>query len=165
MSTSISQPGIPTRNIETSRWRIDPERSSVEFRVRTFWGLMTVNGRFDRYDGTLDLADEPAIELTIDADSLDTGNTTRDKHLRSSEFFGVENHPQIRFVSDTAEVDGDHLRVTGHLFAAGRSTPLDLDASLREDGDELEVDAHAHTDHRRLGMSGGMLGMIRSPAS
>jgi polyisoprenoid-binding protein YceI len=164
MSTSTLQPTTATRNVETSRWRIDPARSSVEFRVPTFWGLMTVEGGFDRYDGTLDLAHEPAIELTIDADSLDTGNEKRDKHLRSSDFFDVENHPQVRFVSDSAVADGERLKVSGRLSAAGRSTPLELEASLREDGDELEVDARTHTDHRRLGMSGGLFGMIRSPA-
>ena len=41
------------------RWRIDPARSSVEFRTPTLWGLATVKGRFERYDGTLDLQREP----------------------------------------------------------------------------------------------------------
>jgi polyisoprenoid-binding protein YceI len=160
MSTNTS----PTRNLETSRWRIDPERSSVEFRVPTLWGLTAVEGKFDGYEGTLDLGDGPAVELTIDADSLDTGNKFRDKHLRSADFFDVENHPEVRFVSDSAEVDGDRLNVSGRLYAAGTSTPLRLNAVLREDGDELEVDAHTQTDHRELGMSDGMLGMIRPPS-
>src|SRR6188472_3283395 len=122
MSTTIAPPivtpHVATPRVETSRWRIDPERSSVEFRARTFWGLMTVKGRFGRYDGWLDLRDGAAIELTIDADSLDTGNERRDKHLRSSDFFDVENHPQVRFVSDSAEVDGERLNVSGRLYAA-----------------------------------------------
>ena len=168
MSTTTARPIVTphaaTPHVETSRWRIDPERSSVEFRARTFWGLMTVKGRFERYDGTLDLRDGPAIELTIDADSLDTGNERRDKHLRSSDFFDVENHPQVRFVSDSAKVDGERLNVSGRLYAAGESTPLELDATVREVGDELELEARTHTDHRRLGMSGGMLGMIRAPS-
>src|SRR5262245_55432574 len=49
-------------------WRLDPDRSSVEFHVPNFWGLMTVKGRFGGFDGTLDLSAEPAIELNIDAD-------------------------------------------------------------------------------------------------
>lgn len=53
-------------------WRIDPARSSVEFHVRHFYGAMTVKGRFGTYEGTLDLAAQPAVQLTIDADSLDT---------------------------------------------------------------------------------------------
>jgi polyisoprenoid-binding protein YceI len=163
MSTTTLQPA-QTRNLETSRWRIDPARSSVEFRSPTFWGLMTVKGRFDRYDGRLDLLDDPAIVLTIDAASLDTGNETRDKHLRSSDFFDVENHPQIRFVSESARVEGERLKVGGHLYAAGASTPLEVDAALREDGNELVVDARVYADPRELGMSQGLLGMIRSPS-
>jgi hypothetical protein len=57
-------------DIQHMRWRIDPERSSVEFHVRNMYGLQRVKGRFERYDGELDLAPEPSIELTIDADSL-----------------------------------------------------------------------------------------------
>jgi polyisoprenoid-binding protein YceI len=53
-------------------WQLDPERSSVESHVRHFYGLMTVKRRFDRYDGTLQLNGRPAVELVIDADSLDT---------------------------------------------------------------------------------------------
>ena len=161
MSTTSVQPA-DTQNVDTSRWRIDAARSSVEFRSPTFWGLMTVKGRFERYDGTLDLRREPAIELTINAASVDTGNATRDKHLRSSDFFDIENDPQVRFVSESAVLDGERLRVSGRLYAAGTSTPLELDATLRQDGDELDVDARTYTDHRRLGMSSGMLGMIRS---
>jgi polyisoprenoid-binding protein YceI len=150
--------------VERTRWRIDPSRSSVEFEARTLWGRATVRGRFDRFDGTLDLADEPAIKLTIDAASLDTGNKLRDKHLRSRDFFDVESHPQVRFVSDSATLDGERLRVSGRLYAAGKSIPLDLDASLRSDGDELEVDARTEANHREFGMSHGTLGMIPTPS-
>lgn len=102
---------IPTSQSNTApkggRWRLDPTRSRVEFHVRHFYGLMTVKGRFDRFEGTLDLDAAPTIELTIDADSLDTKNRQRDKHLRSADFFDVTNHPQVRFASDSATLDGD----------------------------------------------------------
>jgi polyisoprenoid-binding protein YceI len=161
MSTTIPQP-TDVHSIEQTRWRIDPTRSRIEFRTPTFWGLVTVNGRFEHYDGTLDLRREPAVELTIDASSLDTNNHKRDKHLRSADFFDVENHPQVRFVSDSATLDGERLTVSGRLYAAGQSVPLNLDATLRRAGDELEVEARTSADHRELGMSHGMLGMIRA---
>ena len=110
--------------VETTRWRIDPSGSRVEFRTSTFWGLMTVKGRFERYDGTLDLRTEPAIDLRIDAASVNTRNNMRDRHLRSDECFDVENHPWVRFVSDSVRLDGERLTVTGRLHAAGTSTPL-----------------------------------------
>jgi polyisoprenoid-binding protein YceI len=163
MSTTTPQP-TDAQGIETTRWRIDPTRSRIEFRTRTFWGLITVKGRFEHYDGTLDLRHEPAVELTIDASSLDTNNTKRDKHLRSADFFDVENHPQIRFVSDSAKLDGERLTVSGRLYVAGQSIPLNLDASVRRDGDELEVEARSSADHRTLGMIHSPLKMIRTPS-
>lgn len=163
MSTTTPQttdkPGV-----EKSRWRIDPARSRVEFRTPTFWGLMNVKGHFERYDGTLDLRREPAIELSIEAGSLNTKNNMRDRHLRSGDFFDVEGQPQVRFVSDSARLNGDRLTVSGRLYTAGKSTPLEVDARLRRVDDELEVDGTAYANQFELGMSHGMLGMIRPPS-
>jgi polyisoprenoid-binding protein YceI len=163
MSTSTHQP-LDTPDIEKTRWRLDPERSSVEFHTKTFWGLVTVHGHFERYDGTLDLREDQAIELTIDASSLDTKNKLRDRHLRSGDFFDVANHPQVRFESDSATIVGERLKVRGRLYAAGSAMPLDLDASLRPVGDEFEVHASTDADHHKLGMTHSTLGMIRTPS-
>ena len=107
--------------ITRTRWRIDPRRSSVEFHVRSLYGLQTVKGRFERYDGTLDLSAQPSIELTIQAASLTTDNAQRDEHLRSADLFDSANHPQVRFVSHLATLDADRLRVRGELHAAGKN--------------------------------------------
>lgn len=149
---------------EKTRWRIDPARSQVEFRTPTFWGLMTVKGHFARYDGTLDLGREPAIELTIEASSLNTNNKVRDKHLRSGDFFDVAEHPDVRFVSDSARLEGEKLTASGKLYAAGKSMPLDVEATLRAVDGELEVACTTHADQFELGMSHGVLGMIRTPS-
>jgi polyisoprenoid-binding protein YceI len=163
MSTHSADPvGAPS--IEKTAWRIDPARSSVEFHAKTFWGLSTVKGRFSRYQGTLDLLGQPAIELIIDADSLDTNLKARDKHLRSPDFFSAEKHPHIRFVAETATLDGDRLTVRGRLHARGRNMPLELDATLRRVGDELEIEASTHADHHQLGMTWNRLGMMRTPS-
>jgi polyisoprenoid-binding protein YceI len=155
---------VGTRSIENTIWRIDPDRSSVQFSVKALWGLMTVRGRFSRYEGTLHLSGEPAIELSIEADSLDTQNAKRDEHLRSPDFFGVEQHPAMRFVSESAALDGERLAVRGVLHARGASLPLDIDATLRRAGDELEVEAVTVADHRRLGMTWNLIAMIRPPS-
>jgi polyisoprenoid-binding protein YceI len=147
-----------TTSIEQATWRIDPDRSSVAFHVKHFWGLATVKGAFARYEGTLDLSD--TIELTVDADSLDTNHAKRDKHLRSDDFFGVEQHPTIHFVSSRATLDGEHLHVHGQLDACGVSLPLDVSATLRRRDEELEIEAIAVVDRRRLGMTWSPLGMV-----
>ena len=151
--------------IEETAWRIDPDRSSVEFDVKAMWGIATVKGHFSRFHGTLDLSGEPAVDLTIDADSLDTSNTRRDKHLRSPDFFDAEQHPYVRFVSETTALDGERLTVRGRLYARGASMPLDVDATLRRAGDELEIEAVAGADHHQLGLTWNVLGLIRTPST
>ena len=123
---------------------------------------MTVKGRFGRFEETLDLRSKPAVQLTIEADSLDTKHNKRDQHLRSADFFNVAEHPQVQFVSDSATVDGERLTVHGNLSAAGKTIPLHLDATLRAVG--LEVEAVTDADHRALGMTWSRLGILRAPS-
>src|SRR3954452_8233468 len=82
---TTTTPAVAAR-LTDGRWRLDPARSSVAFHVRHFYGLMTVKGEFADYDGTLDLGATPAVELTIQATSLDTKHAKRDEHLRSKDF-------------------------------------------------------------------------------
>ena len=151
-----------------TRWSTDADRTSVDFAVKTFWGLLTVRGHFDHCSGSYELGpDGPRIELTIDADSLDTGNPKRDEHLRATDFFAVAEHPQVRFASTRVRDSGDGTRrVEGDLQAAGKAVALELDATVAhlEDG-RLEIEATTTVDQRRLGMSSGLLGMIRRPAT
>lgn len=156
-------PAVPARLTDGS-WRLDPARSSVGFHVRHFYGLMTVKGEFADYDGRLDLGATPAVELTIRARSLDTKLAKRDEHLRSKDFFDIEHHPQVRFISDRAAFGGDTLRVHGQLQAAGRQISLELDATVREIDGELEIEAVTEADHRELGMTWSPLGILRAPS-
>src|SRR3954454_3060839 len=166
MSTTthtIATPAAAARLADGS-WRLDPARSSVTFHVRHFYGLMTVKGEFADYESTLDLGAAPAVELTIQATSLDTKLAKRDAHLRSKDFFDVERHPQVRFVSDSAAFDGDTLRVRGQLHAANRQIPLELDATVREIDGELEIEGVTEADHRDLHMTWSPLGILRAPS-
>ena len=158
---------ITTTEQKTTRWIVDVEDASAGFAVKTFWGLATVHGRFDRFDGSYEVGpDGPKIELTIDAGSLDTGNKTRDKHLRSTDFFRVDEHPQLRFSSTRVRNAGDGmLHVEGRLEAAGKVVPLEFDANVQPVDDGLELEATTTVDQRQLGMSSGRLGMIRPPAT
>jgi len=155
------------RPAATTRLTVEPDESSVEFSVKSFWGLVTVLGRFDRFDGRYETGPGGAtIELTIDADSLDTGNSTRDEHLRSSGFFHIAEHPQVRFASTRVhDVGRGILHVVGRLEAAGRSALLEFPATVRRVGNELEIEATTTVDQRQLGMSTGTLGMIRRPVT
>src|SRR3954471_13657489 len=163
MSVTEQTASTPTAAADVA-WRLDPGRSSVEFHVRHFYGLMTVKGEFADYDGTLELGATPAVELTIQAASLDTKRATRDEPLRSDDFFDVEHHPQVRFVSERASLNGDTLSVRGQLRAAGRQIPLELGATVREIDGDLEIEAVTDADHRELGMTWSPLGILRAPS-
>jgi polyisoprenoid-binding protein YceI len=158
---------IEQTRVAPARWTVTRDESSVEFAVKTFWGLMTVRGRFDRFDGSYEIGPQGAkIELTIDADSLDTGNPTRDKHLRSTDFFHVAEHPHVRFISTRVhDVDGSILHVVGRLEAAGSVVSLEFPATVRPAVDGFEVEATTTVDQQELGMSSGTLGMIRRPVT
>jgi polyisoprenoid-binding protein YceI len=163
-TTSTPAAAADIADVADVAWRLDPARSSVEFHVRHFYGLMTVKGEFADYDGTLELGATPAVELTLQAAGLDTKMSKRDEHLRSEDFFDVERHPLVRFVSDSATVEGETLRVRGELHAAGWQIPLELDATVREIDGELEIEAVTEADHRELGMTWSPLGILRAPS-
>jgi polyisoprenoid-binding protein YceI len=114
-------------------FQIDPVHSSVGFKVRHF--VSNVGGNFRKFSGTIsvnpdDLA-ATKVEAEIDAGSIDTDNDDRDAHLKSDDFFDVENHPSITFKSTGVKVvDKTHLQITGDLTMRGVTKPVTLDAEL-----------------------------------
>ena len=123
-NTSTAQAQQP---LARTRWQLDPSASTAEFRVSHFWGLVTVKGRFERFDGYLEHDDcgQRQMTLTIDAASLHTGIRRRDKHLRSSDFFDTDSHPTMRFRStNVSDIADNRIRVDGELEAAGERLPM-----------------------------------------
>ena len=155
------------RDQTVERWTADPTRTTVEFEVKHFWGLHTVRGRFRRFDGSYVVGPAgPEIELTIDAASVDTGISARDRHLRSTDFFDVDEHPQVRFTStQVTGIGNGQVRVSGELDVAGTSVPLAVRRIGAVIGAELELELEATTtvDQRSFGMSQGPLRNIRPP--
>jgi polyisoprenoid-binding protein YceI len=90
----------------------------------------------------------------------------RDHHLRSADFFDTQRHPALRFCSTRVSDAGDgHLSVIGELCAAGRQVTLTLQPTLRQVGDQLQVDASTTVDQRALGMTWSPLGVTRTPTT
>jgi polyisoprenoid-binding protein YceI len=163
MTTTASE----RTTVAPSRWSLDRNGSSVGFTVKTMWGLLPVRGRFDRFAGSYDVGrNGTTIELTIEADSIVTGNAKRDEHLRSSDFFDVDDHAQMRFRSTRVYAVGDEmLHVVGNLEVAGIVEPLEFAATVRPAGEGIAVEATTTVDQRRFGMRSGVLGMICRPTT
>ena len=66
------------------------------------------------------------VQVEIDATSIDTANAQRDGHVRSADFFDVENHPTWSFTSTAVRQDGDDLAVDGELTVKGVTRPVTL---------------------------------------
>ena len=93
--------------------------------------VTTVRGTFTDFEGTahVDTAN-PAnskVELTIKTDSIDTGVADRDAHLRSADFFEIEQHPEITFSSTDVSRDGDEWTITGDLTVKGITKPITVE--------------------------------------
>ena len=157
----------PAPQIAGTRWTLEPAASSVEFHVRQFWGLSTVHGRFDAFEGELLFASDGSgrAMLYIDASTVATGNRRRDRHLRTNDYFDCEHHPYVRFVADATIRTATELRLVGELHAGGRSVPLDLAAAINGEGDRLELSAIADIDARALDMSWSPAGRLRTPVT
>jgi polyisoprenoid-binding protein YceI len=119
--------------VPTGTWSVDPVHSSVEFRIKHMM-ISTVRGRFGTFEGTIEAAPDyhnSSVRGTIDAASIDTNDVRRDDHLRSADFFDIENHPTITFESRTVEhVKKGDYRVTGDLTMHGETHPVDLDVTV-----------------------------------
>ncbi|HEX2912479.1 MAG TPA: YceI family protein [Chloroflexia bacterium] len=111
---------------------IDNSHSLVEFSVKHMM-VATTKGRFEKFQGVIELDDaNPAnssVEATIEVTSINTHDEKRDGHLRSADFFDVENYPQITFKSTKVEQgkEDDHFQVTGDLTIHGVSREVTLD--------------------------------------
>ena len=105
----------------TGTWKLDPSHSEVSFTVKHLM-ISKVRGVFETFDVTIVTAENPhdsTIEATIDVASVNTGNEGRDNHLRTSDFFLVEEHPTMSFVSTSFDGEPDDFSVTGDLTLRG----------------------------------------------
>jgi polyisoprenoid-binding protein YceI len=148
-------------------WKSEPSTSRLEFAVKTMWGLATVRGRFERFDGKLKVEPEGAhAELIIEAASFDTGHEKRDAHLRAADFFDVPTYPTLSFVATAITPrDRDDLTVSGDLTVAGHVIRLHLPVRVtRGEHGSLRLSAAASVPREQVGMTWNRAGMIRGDA-
>ena len=126
MTTYASPRTIP--GYLTGTWDLDPSHSEIGFSVRHLM-VSKVRGRFEQFSGSFVTADRPedsSVEATIDLQSIDTNSPDRDAHLRSADFFHVEEHPTMTYRSTGIRADGDVWIVDGELSLHGVTRPVPL---------------------------------------
>lgn len=117
-----------------AKWNLDSAHSEVGFSVKHMM-ISTAKGTFDKFDAVVeadveDLTDAK-IEVTVDTSSVNTRNEDRDNHLRSADFFDVENHPTLTFVAtDIKNKGGNNYDVTGDLTLNGTTKSVTLDVTF-----------------------------------
>jgi polyisoprenoid-binding protein YceI len=126
MTRTVEGEVVPTPGVFT----LDATHSHVAFSVRHMM-IAKVRGRFTDVQGTLTVAEDPAdstVEIEVNVASVDTRDEGRDNHLKSADFFDVENFPTMSFRSTGINaISGDKFRLDGELDLHGVKGPLSLD--------------------------------------
>jgi len=141
-------------------WEFDPGHSEISFEGRHL--AARVRGRFLKFSGRLIVAERPddsVAEVEIDASSLFSGFKDRDDHLRSADWFAVDEYPTIAFRSRSGRHIGwNRWRVTGDLTVRGITCAVDFDVEFGGAGVDpwgnrkLGLELVASLDRERFGL-------------
>ncbi|SKD05629.1 Polyisoprenoid-binding protein YceI [Paraburkholderia hospita] len=115
-------------------WAIEPAHTHIGFSVRHL-GLTRTPGIFRRFDAQLAFDDQrveaSSVSFEIEAASIDTALDVRDEHLRGAEWFDVQSHPTIFFVSRSVRnTEGREYVIEGDLTIRGITLAVSFDTTL-----------------------------------
>jgi polyisoprenoid-binding protein YceI len=143
----------------TSTWQIDPAHTAAAFSVKHLM-ISTVRGQFKGVTGTVNWDDQDInksiVDVTIDANTVDTGEPKRDADLKSANFFDVANYPAITFKSTKIEkISAGKMKVTGNLTIHGITKQVVLDVegpsgAIKDPWGKTRVALNATTTVNRL---------------
>jgi len=114
-------------------WQIDSSHSHINFTARHMM-ISKVRGSFESFNGTVNFNEEnpvnSTVDIAVDLSSINTRDAQRDGHLKSPDFFDVESHPTMRFVSTRVEqIDENNGRLIGDLTIKGVTNEVALDVA------------------------------------
>jgi polyisoprenoid-binding protein YceI len=118
--------------ISTAKWILDPSHSELLFKVKHLM-ITNVKGEFRKFNAEIDGEDftKSKVKVVIDATSIFTNEDNRDAHLKSADFFDVENYKEITFESKSVKkVDEENYKLTGDLSIKGINREVVLDAEF-----------------------------------
>jgi polyisoprenoid-binding protein YceI len=119
-------------NYVAGTWTIDAVHSTISFSVRHL-GVSKAKGTFGHFSGAVVTGENPAdstVEATVSVDSIDTKNADRDAHVKSPDFFDVENFSHAIFASTALKLDGEDVSITGDLTLHGVTKSVELVGEL-----------------------------------
>lgn len=129
MSNTQSPAGATTK----TKWSLDPAHSEVSFKVKHMM-ITNVTGLLQDYTVEVDARDEGFSHADVTfvgkLNSITTGNEQRDEHLRSGDFFDVENNADVVFKSTNYSRAGDEITLEGDLTIKGVTRPVVLDVEF-----------------------------------
>ena len=124
---------MPTAlSIPAGTWQVDPAHSAVTFTARHMM-VAKVRGSFKEFTADIVIADDPLqsrVDATVQMASVDTGDSSRDEHLRTNDFFAIEQHPTMTFRSTGLEGSGDEYKLHGDLTIRGVTKPVAFDLEV-----------------------------------
>lgn len=109
-------------------WTLDPVHSEVSFTVKHLM-ISKVRGFFEKFEVTVVTHEDPTlntVEAVIDVASVNTGQADRDNHLRTSDFFKVDEFPTMNFRSTKVTATGHDFTMEGELTLRGVTKPITL---------------------------------------
>lgn len=112
-------------------WAIDPVHSTVGFSVRHLM-VSKVRGTFDEFSGTITVAEDgtPSVEAEISVGSINTKNEQRDGHIKSADFFDVEQFPKATFKSTAVRAKGSDFVLAGDFTLHGVTREIELNLEV-----------------------------------
>jgi polyisoprenoid-binding protein YceI len=118
-----------------ANWILDKAHSDIGFSVRHMM-ISNVRGHFNEFDATVSVEGDDLtsakVSVSIDPTSIDTRNEDRDNHLRSADFFKIEEYPRITFESTRLVHNGDDsYTLEGNLSTVGNTKPVKLDCEIQ----------------------------------
>jgi len=133
----MSATSITADRIPTGSYNVDPSHSNVGFEVKHM-GIATVRGTFRKFQGAVDATgDAPRLEGTVEVASIDTGDESRDGHLKAPDFFDADQYPQISFHSSATDATQDGaIRLSGEITVKGVTRPIELTGTIAENGQD-----------------------------
>ncbi|MFI0981082.1 YceI family protein [Streptomyces sp. NPDC021093] len=118
--------------LAAGRWELDTQHSSVAFTIRHL-GISKVRGRFAEVESALTVGAtlaESSVHATVALASIDTGNETRDAHVRASDLLDVEKRPTMTFRSTGARGAGEDWTLEGELTIGDISRNVEFDVEF-----------------------------------